>query len=152
MKHEGALAIHANEQLLFQLNADGSIIVGDRYAQDDNAMLVLRTLALKYPRWAGDMVAAYVRALPLDRTFRAAIAGAVGRPVESNLATAIARAVLETIALIAEEQGDAGERLEAARQAQQDAQARQAVTAEAVAETPAYSNANGAAEPPAAAS
>jgi hypothetical protein len=119
MKHEGALSIYADEKLLLELRADGSVVAGEQFTEGENAKLVFRALALKYPRWAGDMIAAYVRALPLLVSSRMVIVGAVGGPVATDMASRVYRAVLEEVAMRAEENGQEAEAREAERQREQ---------------------------------
>lgn len=116
MKHEGALSIHANGELLLELGVDGTVTAGPAFLQDDNVKLVFRALALKYPRWAGDMIANYVRSLPALVSSRVAVATAAGGPVAGDLATRIYKAVLEEVAIRAEENGQEAEVREAERQ------------------------------------
>lgn len=119
MRHDGALSIHSMGELLIEFNADGTVVVGPKFQQDEAIKLIFRALALRYPRWVGDLVASYVRGMPTALSSRLAVSTAVGTPVASDLGSRIYRAVLEEVAMRAEEDGVAAEAREAERQKEQ---------------------------------
>ena len=59
------LAIHVNEQLAFQLNADGTVIKGDGFKEPEIGIQICRALSFQYPLWLGDTVAHWVSNEPL---------------------------------------------------------------------------------------